>query len=568
MGFGVYPLFGILYVILTLIIGKRIAQKFLKISGYESVAIGFLFANLCIPVLSFALAILLKTNINIYLIGAISIISILLIRTKSVMNSKIIFLPSLMFLLVLIVYLLNYQGPFLGYWDTYVAAPAITMTGQKVNFVDINNARLFEYKLQQKLPDDLVNNEAYGIISKDQRLGSGIIFSVPFLFFGMFGFRLYYALFMAFGVIVLFSLLNRLTQKKYLAAIVSLFAFLNGYVLSVNTLNPNLLGMVITIMIIFICVTNINWILLGIMFGIFGTIRNVAIIFSLPLGYLLLRERNFFKVYIPFLVTCIITLLPILYWNQYAFDNPFIHSSQYSFFEGYRPQFLHHLFGIPFEFNGLFNYPLNTEIVRTIHYAFPVFVYLLLLAMNIFGIFFIFIPYGITKFRISHQKLFLLLWLVPFYLFLSFQENWEVAKTTFILLILPILFIFLAKGLSEFTIEKTFVIGLLAVVVILAANIISSLNYTADLRWYQRFPKAAQDTFFTFDETNTHVQTPEFRFFQSRETQMELENQRRNNFILPYINWPKLNIIIWDKELSKDNIEIVNIWDYIYVPLT
>ena len=437
-------LLGILYFVLSLIFGYMISRKYLKLKGLLAISIGFILINFLIPLMSFSFSILLGTNINYFTVFlSMGLLFSLILKDffriikfrTNISNISIKLMIS--FMIIFTIYFVSYQGPFTGYWDTYIAAPAITLTGHNIDFVDIDNNRIYNYTLSGVLPDDLIDRDSFGIISKDQRLGSGITFSIPFLFFGFLGFRLYYALFISFGFIMSFFIFKKFVKSNLICFVTAFSLFFNGYILSINSLNPNLQGLIISLPIIFLLLSNKkNWFVVGLLFGLFGSIRNTAIIFSLPIGYLLLKEQKsfFFKMSF-FLLGVFMILVPILYWNSYAFDNPFIHSSQYAHFEGFRPEFTHNFLGKSFEFNGLFNYPLNLNIVRTPHYVFPVYVYLLLLIVKIFGIFSLVVLFSIPKFFKKNRvvSLFLLLWLIPFLLFISFQENWEVAKTTFIL---------------------------------------------------------------------------------------------------------------------------------------
>jgi len=369
-----------------------------------------------------------------------------------------------------------------------------------------------------------------------------------------------------FGFILLYGLINTLIKNKTLSLITSIFMFLNGYVLGINTLNPNLLGMILTIIMIYLLVQKKhNWVILGLTYGIYGSLRNTALLFGLAIGFILLREKDFFKKTLIFSSICVLVLIPTLYWNNYAFGNYLIHSSQYSDFEGHRPEFTHSLFGHEFKFNGLFNYPLHTEIVRTPHYAFPVFLYLPLLLIKIFGMFTPFVIYGL--FKKLNKKFLLLLWFLPFMLFLLFQENWEVAKTTFILLVLPILFIFMGSGINHVFKNKKHLWKILTifVLIIITMNIARKVDVPVDERWYQRFPKAYNNTYHKAYEGIEHK---DLKFFQSQETQQEIELQKNELTTIPIIPYfTNFKFVSYEhliNELSKDNIRPLAIWRYIY----
>ena len=572
---------GIMYLFLTLYLGSSFSKKYFKLKGLKSVVSGFICLNFIIAFIAFMLAIIFGSNIN-FLNTLISVLIVFLsirelpkIRFKNILKeilrNKIILIFSI---LIFVIYFFNFSGPFLGYWDTYIAAPSITMAGTQLNFVDINNETLYNYTLLQKIPNDLINKKSYGIISKDQRISSGILMSVPFLFFGIFGFRLFYSFFIVSGFFILYFLVKLITKSKTISLIASALCYMNGYIFSINTLNPNLFGMILLTLIIYLSLLNVkNWFIIGLLFGILGSIRNIAIIFSFGMFFYLITEEKSIKKITIFTLATILGIIPILYWNNFAFGNMFMHSSQYSFFEGYRPEFSHNIFNLKFMFNGLFNFPLNNEIIRTPHYTYPVYIYLFLLLKKTFGLFLVFPILGYFNFYKKNKRntLFIGLPFIPLFLLLSFQENWEVAKTSFILLCFPQIIIFLSKGLEE--LKKNWLnpiyhtkLGILIIILVLISTFTISQNYELDQRWYERFPKAAADS---YNKYENKIDLDEFKFFQSKETIKELNSQKEflDKTYLPFLKMPSKNRINISNELKKENINVFVIWKYIYVDI-
>ena len=82
-------------------------------------------------------------------------------------------------LVVFAVYFAMYRGPAEGYWDTYIAVPAVLMAGEYVDFQNDAGQSLHQYELQHKLPQDLVARDSFGIATKDQRIGAAVL-SSPF----------------------------------------------------------------------------------------------------------------------------------------------------------------------------------------------------------------------------------------------------------------------------------------------------------------------------------------------------------------------------------------------------
>ena len=91
--------------------------------------------------------------------------------------------------------LLRFDGPSRGYWDTYITVPAMFMTGQRVELTRTDGTPRFDYELKGRIPDDTFDpsENGFGISSKDQRIGAGILFSAPFALFNMAAFRWGYA---------------------------------------------------------------------------------------------------------------------------------------------------------------------------------------------------------------------------------------------------------------------------------------------------------------------------------------------------------------------------------------
>jgi hypothetical protein len=538
------------------------------------------------PLLCFAAAIAIGTNINLFLVFSImalvtglnlsNILAVLKIKFRLNTEDNILIFLSIF---IFIVYFLNYSGPFLGYWDTYIAAPAIIMTGEKIDFLALDNSTQFNYALSNKLPDDLIKKDSYGIITKDREIGASIVFSIPFLYFSFFGFRLFYCFFAVSFFLLLFYILKEMTASSVLSILFSLILMLNNYTLSIMTLNPNMIGLSLILVIVLALVkssANFPWFFLGMLYGMLGTTRNLALLFLPALLFRMAFSKKMLVSILLFGIGAFIVVSPVLYWNNFAFGNILAHPSQYSGFEGYRPVFKHSFLGIGFGFNGLLNFPFYEKIIRTPHYPFPVFIYLPLLIIRIFGLLLVsLIPlgiYGLLKKR-KKDAVFLCLFFIPYFAFLLFQENWEVAKTTFFILAIPGMLFFMAFGMVELLklayFKRNSLIYIVSFIILaLAVRLVSAHDFPADERWYQRFPKAlniSQDRFDLyggFDE--------EWKFFQLRENQVNTLEQKKE---LSKLNlFPDITYTLrfdFDTqqikdELKKDNLKVFNVWNYIY----
>jgi hypothetical protein len=418
-----------------------------------------------------------------------------------------------LFLIVFAVFFGLYRGPAEGYWDTYIAVPAALLTGQKVEFHTASGQPIYDYELSNRLPEDLVNKKTYGIATKDQRLGPAIAAAPLYRFFNLFGFRLFHALMPALTALLFFCFVQRLTPKRWLAFFAGALVVLNPFVLSFQRLNANYQALMLAAAVILVLETDpFKPFVAGLIYGTMGGIRNEAIIYGpIVLVWVWLRGINAGKrtagrdgplaATLFFAAGACVAILPILYWKTYAFGSPLAHPSQYAHFEGFRPTFPHDLLGLPFEFNGLLNYPFFDHWVRTPHFPFPVFLMVPLLLLSSFGLLMTALGIlGVSPFVRAHRRVALCMaaWLLTTYLFWAFQENWEELKMSFLFLGLPAPVLFIAIGLERFTSVAGLKKGLVPLLLILACatfllKFAFYLEFPADARWYERFPKAAEN---------------------------------------------------------------------------
>lgn len=580
-----YLLFVLFYVFFLpgYLIAKRCIRK---IQPSEVAALSFGLSMLIMPILCFAAAILFRTYVSKTLVLlASSLVNIIFIKTFVIevtkhswrrfyrLVNKENMLVVFVVIVVFSVYLMNFKGPATNYWDTYITSPAMFITNSRIDFVDIEGKRIYEYELEGKVPENLVNRGAYGIITKDQRLGAGIFFSLPFLFFNIFGFRLFYALTGVMTALFGFLIGKKVFRSVGLGVVSSLLIALNPYIISVNNLNANLLGLMIVSIIIFLLLRKeINWIIIGVLYGILGGVRNVALLFLPALLLWLYFGKGTRRHLALFVIGALIAISPVLFWNQFAFGSMFMHPTQYSGLEGYRPTFEHRFLFWKFEFNGLLNYPLYDKIVRTPHFAFPNYLTIPLVLIRSFGlILFALLFFGISWLWNENRKLaiFLLLFSIPFCLFLVVQENWEELKTTFVLLLFNPIIIFMVAGIKwlfreGFTLKLFKIVGV-SLILMFLVKAAYNLEIQEDERWYQRFPHAVNS------ESGLEVLGEEYRdgwqFFYTCETEEEYLFQKRKlteGNPLPEL-YEKFELTVPDtNDIYRKDLETLEIWNYIY----
>lgn len=499
-------------------------------------------------------------------------------------------------LVVFAVYGFLYKGPAQGYWDTYIAVPATLMAGTPVDFRDHNGQSVHKYALEEKLPNDLIDKASFGIATKDQRIGAGVLASPFYRLFRVFGFRLVFALIPALTALIFFSLIFRQTGRRWLALTAAALLVLNPFMLSFQRMNANFSALLLlTTILLVLETTPIRPFFAGMLLGALGGVRNMGIIYApIFLVWLYLRSASEvktgpvarkaagFRAVVLFAAGAFVTILPFLYWKEFAFGSPFAHPSQYPHFQGFRPTFEHSFLGMKFMFNGLLNFPFAQDFIRTPHFPFPVFLLIPLVMLRTFGVILIACAIlGIPGAMKHNRRLawMMLAWLAVTYLFWAFQENWEELKMSFIMLQLPALVLFMTYGLLRLTsiggLRRNLValmsIGLLCGLLL---KFSFYLEFPADKRWYVRFPKAAVNESGLYGLSEDKRLDPEF--FLTRETEEErlAEKKKLSEIcILPCSYLPLkvdagYSLAHLPAELNQQALPVYNVWDQIYAQST
>ena len=493
---------------------------------------------------------------------------------------------------------LRFDGPSRGYWDTYITVPAMFMTGQPVDLVRIDGSPRFDYTLAGVVPDDTFDPTpgSFGIASKDQRVGTGILFAAPFALFGQAAFRWGYAatwaLLFGFGFLGLRRLGVPAAKRApspgmdfTVPLLGALFLVFNPFSLYLDRLNGNLFGLAFLVFLwVLLSEDRPSWWLCGLVYGIIGGIRNEAIILGpMMLAFMALGKPGWSR-YLgrlgTFTAAAFVAILPVLLWNQFAYGQMIIHPSQVAHLEGFRPTFPHTWFGLsePFEFNGLLNWPFHTQIIRTPHFAYPTWLHWPLVTIKSMGL--LLTPVAaVGSVVLLRRQRFLgaLLWfwyLIVAVLFV-FQENWEELKQTFMALHLFPLAAFVTMGLAWMAQGlgswKRWA-GIAAAAVLLGVTLLGVRQWTVpvDERWYVRFPHAGSNDA-GLDELPVHLRK-DWHFFYTHETDREILAERRH-MTQPW-PWPSLyrplhlpsaeDLARIPREPTTRELRTLAIWSYIY----
>ena len=493
---------------------------------------------------------------------------------------------------------LRFRGPALGYWDTYIAVPAMMMNGAPVDVVLADGTPAWDPTLRGVLPQDLVDAARWGVATADQRFASAVAAAHGFAWLGVAGFRALFAATAALIPLACMALWQRAVGGAWWPGlIVGLWVACNPFVLAIDRLNPSLLALPGLLAVWAVAVRPRQGVAMaGLIFGTLAGMREelvvvvpaLALALWRPLSPAETRSARLQRIGI-FAFTCAAALLPTLHWKEFAFGNPLLHPSQYAHHHGFRPEFGHSLLGLNFHFNGLLNWPLHDTLVRTPHFAFPVWLLWPLVALRALGTVLAALALVGSLLLWRRDRWLLLqcvLWAVPLYLLFGPQENWEEVKMTFVVLALPALVLPLAEGLEAafrfaqnlFTAHwrRSLLPALYTATIIVALTLAvvatKAVQAPADPRWTVRFPNANPMTNPAANAVLAEHERNDWQYFQRAESAPELHRERAK--LTAALPWPAAYLPVrwsldaaWQetaRELSARKWQVLDIWGYIY----
>lgn len=480
---------------------------------------------------------------------------------------------------------LRFDGPTRGYWDTYIAVPAMFMTGQSVDLHRMDGTPRYQYTLKGRIPDDTFDPTpgSFGIASQDQRIGTAILFAAPFALFNKAAFRWLYAATWVLMFLFAFLALRRLVEGFMVPYLASVFLVFNPFSLYLERLNGNQIGLFILVFLWYLLSSPApRWSLIGLVYGLLGGIRNEVIVLAPIFPAFAWRQscgawRPFFRWMAAFSAMAAVGILPVLVWNDFAYGKALIHPSQVAHLEGFRPTFPHKFLWMEFQFNGLLNWPFYERVVRTPHFAFPTFIHWPLAALKSFGLVLsalALIGGVVLAQRRRFQAVALGFWYAVIALLFAFQENWEELKQTFMALHLFPVAAFLAVGLSWMKqwrqVRRWVLVATIASALWLLARGAALLDFPPDERWYVRFPHAARNA--SGLAGLPEERRKDWHFFHTRETPEEVDRERKH--MTSPTPWPSLYrpIVtpppdVFDRILREPferKHRTLAIWSYIY----
>lgn len=257
-------------------------------------------------------------------------------------------------------------------------------------------------------------------------------------------------------------------------------------------------------------------VLTGMAFGSLGGVMHITVLMAPALALAVASSRHPTRAALALLSGLALTALPWALWHRYAYGAILVHETQ--------PPLGQLLLGgeDAASFNGMLNS--LRDPVRTPGFPLPSFLYLpfsflgtlgvLLSSATILGL--VHLP--------SRPRAILLLWLVPFLLFLGLNENWDGTKTylslpAFIVLALPAGYYLddLLSTVPTFPRRAAVFIGLITALLLLP-RVLPVPAYPLDPRWALRFPGEpipTDDIQFTREELFSPGLLPDTRLLPS-----------------------------------------------------
>lgn len=563
---------------------------FKNFKSYEMFGLTLAFPIFLLPWITFFLAWVLNTVLTLTLVIILTsiinlILGCLVFRQKDYFKFKFFSKKQCFFFLfclsIFFIHFFNFEGPAKDYWSTYIVAGSMFMSNDKVDFIDVNGEEVYDYTLKGELPENLIDKNSYNIITKDQRIGAPIVYSLPYFIFGLAAFRIFHALFIVLAFLFLYSIIDHTFKSGFFALLSSLIVVLNPLLLYFNRLNANIVSLALVSLLLFLLIRANLFFLAGGLYGVLGGIRDEAIIFLPALLIFIFLNSKKTKTRLRnigyFILGSFIFIIPVLMWKSFAYGSILTHSTQYSGLQGYRPVFEHAFLWFRFNFNGMLNYPFYEHIVRTPHFPFPNFLTLPLLLLRSFGLF-LFSAAVIGSCYIVKQKKntgwLMLLLFFPFMFFLLFQENWEELKSSFLIILLPPLTFFVTAGIiaikNSLRRDKkpliTFII--LILLFFISVNTLSNVDFEKDSRWYIRFPHS-QTHEIGLDSLPEDLRL-DWQFFYTDETQKEYQHLKQKYTsinLLPQLYQPvrmDFSLEKFKREFNNKQLTTLEVWDYIY----
>ena len=351
------------------------------------------------------------------------------------------------------------------------------------DFPTVMETQAMHYRVEENQGTILANYQLE--FANDESFALGIHPSYFLALYGLFGFRLMYSLIFTFSSCVLLLILWTLPLNRILNGLILLLLNFSPLLHIEYEINRNYLSMLIILIILAHLVTSksrIWYIVSGASYGFLVGLNPITVLMA---PAFLIHFWRRWKRALPFLLGVTLLLAPVLAIRYILYENALM-------YEGflYYPQFVHSFFGWTFHIPTLLNYPFYGNVVRSPGFAYPTFIYLPLVLIKSLGILlFCAMAWGTRIIRDIRTRLMLIAIPVILVGFLMINENWREGKTTFLVMVLPILLIFAMGGLRTLIMNagrvRVIVPYLLLVVIVsVGVSALGNVSFEVDERAY------------------------------------------------------------------------------------
>lgn len=336
------------------------------------------------------------------------------------------------------------------------------------------------------LPANYVTNGFVNI--EDQRLGNAALYATFVAFLGRPGIHLAFTIALIATVLATAAAARKLSGPGWPGAMAGALALLAALA---GQFGPGFVQVVPdTLFAAFLSATLLafalgrptlrGWFLAGMVAGTLLATRDVAVFCLTGMAIPILRSPRRQCVSMLFIAGMLLTLFPTMYVNRFALGSIWANPTMAKFpGEGLTYTLLGTQFTVPI----FLNWPFYHTMVRTPTTPFPTALFLPLVITFVLGTGALALALvGIA--RSDEQRWVLALWVLPLLLFLAVQEDWDVARTSLIYLLLPALWVAIPVGIRTASDRKGAVVVLSIVLTLsLAVRLAAHVDTPPDRRW-------------------------------------------------------------------------------------
>ncbi len=479
--------------------GLLLARLFVKEAKFEQWFAAVVLIGLVVPAITaFAVALITRRYVDwVVLTGCTLIIvafaiGILLNRGRRWMTWR---LPKLdrpgryalvLMAVTLVVYLINYDRRHFGYGCVH-SVVMVSMTPDA-----------YPTGEDPPTPDAA---KRMGLIDKQgvgQRYGTTAMIAPHVAYLGFWGFRWIYAVLAAMGAIHAFLLALQLGRGRIWLGVAGwAFATFHPQVLRITLLDENFMSFHLGIAALYYLLRKTpKPVVAGIAAGAAIGIRHIGL-GLIPAGcFLLFRGREDWRKVVAYTFTAVLMNAPVLIHHQATYGTIFTHphfedENRAEDAQGYPIRLDYDFLGMDWQYAGLLNWPIQSELTRTPYNPLPTLFYHPVNLVDHQGVLVTALALlGVWMLVVIRRRLFwaLAMWVLPPVLLLGVLENWmDPVKMGVYVSIFPGLLLCFVLGLSEAR-KRWVAVLVLSVVTLVAVKQAASVRVDPDPNFKTLFP--------------------------------------------------------------------------------